>query len=147
VIVVAGFMGVQASPARFRPWLDVSSYAALSQIASSVNRDLPMMLDSDTELTTVGAGDGVLTYHYRLVHVGISDLDPDELVAELKPATLARACVNPQTRDGLLGQGVTMRFMYVDKHDVHVASFDVTPAACELHPGSRRAGLRAPVVT
>lgn len=108
------------------------SLAVLSRMASELNKTMPMMVDSQTELSNVGALPNTVVYHYRLVDVENTAVKPSELIQAARPPALKRACSTPETRDGLLKRGITMRFSYSDKERTFIGAFDVAPADCRF---------------
>ena len=108
----------------------IASQASLSKLASDMNKGLPMMVDKETELMNTLGLEGVVAYNYRFVNTLSSEIDATQLLSELKAQVSRSACTNPQTRDGLLKHGVTMRYTYVDRDRTYIGSFDVTPASC-----------------
>ena len=89
-----------------------------------------MMVDTDTELLNVSVRPGVLVYNYRLVNATALTIAAQQVVDRLKPPATNQACSTPETRQGLLERGVTMRFSYSDGAGVYIVAFDVTLAGC-----------------
>jgi len=108
----------------------VISQATLSQLASEMNRKLPMMADRDTEVTSTIGLEGMFVYNYRLLNQRAEDVDPSWLVQTVRPLIVNAACSTPGTRDTLLKFGVTMRYMYYDQNRRFIAMVDVTPKDC-----------------
>jgi len=109
---------------------EVTSQRFLAQIAREASQDLPKRLDQDTEFLSVTGLEGVLRYQYRLVNWRVADLDLDHFKTVMKKPLVQTACANPELRQELLDQGVILRHTYVDQHDAHVVSFDVTSREC-----------------
>ena len=53
-----------------------------------------------------------------------------EFVAAAKKQVTEGACKTPETRDGLLKKGVTLRYAYFDKDKQPIASVEVAPSDC-----------------
>jgi hypothetical protein len=128
---VAGQIGREAGGSLLRRSTDVTSVSALTRVASEANKSLPMMVDKETELSNASALPGILVYNYRFVNGIMQEISAQELIGRLKPSTTTRACTTPETRDGLLKRGVTMRYSYSDRNGAFIAAFDVTPDACK----------------
>jgi hypothetical protein len=109
---------------------DPRSQAFLSKLAAEINRSAPLMIDAETELLPVVGADGLLIYNYRLVSYAVADLDPEKFRAGAAQRVTQAACSTPETRDGLLRKGVTLRYSYFDKDRQPIASLDVRPADC-----------------
>ncbi len=88
----------------------------VTTVANEINKSTPYQLNRDTEMMNVyGFGD-VLAYNYRLVNVSVAELDiatfRRAVLADWKPEVMRTAC----TLAELLDRGVTMRYIYHDKH-------------------------------
>ncbi len=88
------------------------------------------MIDEETELLPAAGGHAMLIYNYRLVKYSVAQLDHQKFAAGAKQKVTQGACNRPETRDGFLKEGVTLRYSYFDKEKQHVATVDVTPADC-----------------
>ena len=136
--VVAGLAGIAAfalawsGSKAFFSQRHVASPEVLARVAAEMNKTLPMMVDEDTELSSTIGVSGVLVYNYRLVNHSASDIDPAQFTAAIKPQVTNAACSTPETRDGFLKKGVSLRYMYGDKERTHVATIDVAPRDCGL---------------
>lgn len=105
------------------------SNEALGRVASEVNKQAPMMVDRDTELSNAIGANGTLVYNYRLVNIDASQISENDL-RSFRPSVIASVCSTPATRDGLLNRGVTMRYSYADRNRVYIGSFDVRETDC-----------------
>jgi hypothetical protein len=117
-------------PAFFSSPSDPRSVDYLSKIAAEINRSVPVMIDEETELMPTAAANSMLIYNYRLVKYSAEKLDHQKFAAGAKQKITQGACSRPETRDGFLKEGVTLRYSYFDKDKRHVATIDVTPADC-----------------
>ena len=132
LVAMAVFGLLQARGGLFGTSKKVSSEAFLSEVASRINKDLPRSVDADTSIESVDGLEAMLVYNYRLVKVSAAELNLDQFVSEMTPNVTNAACNSSDTRDTFLKEGVTLRYAYVDKSGVPVASIDVTPAHCGL---------------
>ncbi len=130
LVAMAVFAVLQARGGLFGTREDVRSAAYLKKVAAEVNRTLPKMVDSETEMTSVDGLDATAVYNYRLVNVEAASVNAEQLVGALKPQVTKAVCAAPQTRDKFLRQGITLRYTYADKNGQRVASFDVVPTDC-----------------
>jgi hypothetical protein len=110
--------------------VDPRSVEYLSAVAAEINRSVPVMIDEETELLPCQAAHAMLIYNYRLVKYSVTKLDHQKFAAGAKQRVTQGACSRPETRDGFLKAGVTLRYSYFDKDKRHVATVDVTPADC-----------------
>ena len=129
-IIVAVIAGA-ASRAAVRSMLapNMRSERVLSKVAAEMNRDLPMMVDSETQLVACSASEALFTYSYRVVHHGASEVDPSVFVDAVRPQITTGACTTKETRK-ILDAGVTLRYSYADKSDNAIADIDVSAASC-----------------
>ena len=109
---------------------DPHSARHLRGIADQINRSIPVMIDKETELLPSAGYDGMLVYNYRLVSYSASQIDQRKFAAGVKEKVTQGACNRPETRDDFLKNGVALRYSYFDKDSKHIATVDVTPAAC-----------------
>ena len=111
---------------------------ALAKIADDANRDLPRLIDSETEALSISALPGKrVLYRYRLVNVlgdrhGLELVNMNDVIDEIRTTTRSEACGNPGFREKLLKRGVTMRFEYGDKYDQNVGAFELKAADCSI---------------
>lgn len=109
---------------------DPRSREFLSRVAAEINRSTPVMIDRETELMPSEVAEGMLIYNYRLVNFSVARLDRSKFTAAAKQQVTQGACAAPETRDGLLKKGVTLRYSYYDQEKKHIATVDVTPPDC-----------------
>jgi hypothetical protein len=127
---VTGAMIWWLAPQYFETGGDPRSREFLSKLAAEINRAVPVMIDAETELMPVIGADGILIYNYRLVSYAVAQLDPEKFRSGAKQRVTQAACSTPETRDGLLKKGVTLRYSYFDKDRQPIATLDVTPSDC-----------------
>jgi hypothetical protein len=109
---------------------DPRSVEYLNKVATDINRSVPVMIDAETELLPSTAGYAMLVYNYRLVKYSVRQLDHQKFAAGAKQKIVQAACNRPETRDGFLKEGVTLRYSYFDKDKQHIATVEVVPADC-----------------
>lgn len=118
------------APGYFKQEMDPRSKDFLSKVAAEINRAVPMMIDPETELMPAVGAEGVLHYNYRVVGYSAAQVDFEKFRESVKQRVRQAACTMPETRDGLLKKGVTLRYSYFDKDKQPIATMDVTPADC-----------------
>lgn len=128
--VVLGLLLWWGLPRYLRPAEDPRSAEYLNRVAAEINRSVPVMIDAETELLPSTAGYGMLVYNYRLVKYSAAQLDHQKFAAGARQKIVQGACNRPETRDGFLKEGVTLRYSYFDKDQRHIATVDVVPADC-----------------
>lgn len=128
--VILGLLVWWVLPAYWVGSSDPRSMEYLNKVAADINRAVPVMIDAETELLPSTAGYAMLVYNYRLVKYSASQLDHQKFAAGAKQKIVQGACNRPETRDGFLKEGVTLRYSYFDKDKKHVATVEVAPADC-----------------
>ncbi len=109
---------------------DPKSVKRLNKVAAEINLSVPVMIDAETELLPSTAGYGMLVYNYRLVKYSAKQLDHRKFAAGARHKIVQGACNRPETREGFLKEGVTLRYSYFDKDKRHIATIDVAPGDC-----------------
>jgi hypothetical protein len=125
-----GYLAWWIAAEYFNPEADPRSKEFLTKVAAEINRAVPVMIDPETELMTTVGSEGMLVYNYRLVAYSAAQLSYDKFREGVRQRVTQAACSTPETRDGLLKKGVTLRYSYFDKEKQPIASVDVTPADC-----------------
>lgn len=110
------------------PTQSARSLAFLQGVSDHVNKTLPRAVDSETEMTSTSALEGVLIYNYRLVNLAAADVDPARLIGVMRPAVIRVACGELR---GFVDGGVTIRFAYGDKERKPITQIDATGADCQ----------------
>lgn len=99
----------------------------LAEVASNMNKTLPMMVDKDTQLDNTAALPGkVLQYNYTLIAIEASQIDASRLEQAFKPALLNKVRTTPEM-SSLRGLGVTFVYSYRDKNGVSIARYEFGP--------------------
>jgi hypothetical protein len=129
-VLLVGYLVWQLRPEYLREQEDPRSREFLSSVAAEINRSTPVMIDRETELLPSEVADGVLVYNYRLVNFSTTKIDHARFAAAARTQVTEGACNTPETRDGLLKIGVTLRYAYFDKDKQPIATVDVAPADC-----------------
>ena len=128
--VAVGLIVWWVLPAYLSSPRDPRSAEYLNGVAAEINRSVPVMIDAETELLPSTAGYAMLVYNYRLVKYSVGQLDHQKFAAGAKQKIVQGACNRPETRDGFLKEGVTLRYSYFDKDKRHIATIEVAPADC-----------------
>lgn len=109
---------------------DVTSKEYLKEVAEVTNKDLPMMIDEQTELVKLEGLEGILVYHYRLPTIQPGQLTSAYLIKQLRPSVTDNTCAIPETRDNFINKGVTLRYLYKDLNNGEIAQFDIAESDC-----------------
>jgi len=106
-----------------------SSMRTLNKVADEMNKSLPMMVDSETQLTNVIGMDKKFVYNYELIHLDSGNGLIDK-ISQLKPNMVNADCSTPETRDQFLKNGTTMEYKYYDRNKNYLTAIDILPSDC-----------------
>jgi hypothetical protein len=120
---VVGFLAVSAL---FHGQHAKSLDQNLRQVATDLNKKLPMMVDDQTRLDQVSAKTGTLIYAYSLPNATKNDLDFSSLAKILKPQMIANYRDN-KTMTALRQWNVSLDYQYKDKNGDFMGEILVTP--------------------
>jgi hypothetical protein len=109
---------------------DPASKKALDMVAEASNRELPIMVDEQTELFELQGLEGVLVYRSRLTQVAPGQISAEELTQSLRQWVTGNACRDEESRSRFLDQGVTLRYAYTDAEGGAIGHFDVAHDDC-----------------
>ena len=109
----------------------------LEAVAERTNRELPLQIDDETELTSVESEGGVIIYNHTLTSAEESESNP-AFREFVEPQVIEHACSLKHLRNGLLAKGATVRYRYRDLHGNLLLETDIDKFRCwEVDSGSR----------
>ena len=94
-----------------------------------INKQLPIMVDSDTKLEHASSQGNTLIYHYELVNYMSSDINAEVFEQNLKPIVIQQTCTMPNLTP-VIEQGGTVSYRYNGNDDVHILSINVDKSSC-----------------
>ena len=104
-----------------------SLYKELMEIASEVNKTLPIMIDRETQLdNTISKSPNVFQYNHSLINFEKENLDVLELKNELEPKILNTVRTNPNLQY-FRDKDVVINYYYKDKNGMFLLEITVTP--------------------
>ena len=109
----------------------VDKELALSLQASAeiINKQLPAMIDADTQLTRMSAEGTTLTYHYHIVTLKADEIEEGFFEQTLKPMVIQQSCTM-STSKPLLDKGATLGYEYLSSDGQIMSTFQVTQSDC-----------------
>ncbi|HKE88834.1 MAG TPA: hypothetical protein VKB45_00775 [Gemmatimonadales bacterium] len=111
---------------RSRPVSD----ADLAKASTEINRRLPIMVDSETQLVSTSGMNHVLQYNYRLVNLAVTQDQASALLNYERPRIRNFACSTPATRNTFLKRGITLHYAYTDRNGYDLFMIEVAPKDC-----------------
>ena len=106
------------------------SDADLARVSTELNRRLPIMVDSETQLVSTTGIDRVLQYNYRLINVTFSQDEVSAVRNNVRPHLVSVACSTPATRNTFLKRGITLHYAYTDRNGYDLFTIEVAPKDC-----------------
>ncbi|MFN6483152.1 MULTISPECIES: hypothetical protein [unclassified Nostoc] len=107
----------------------VSSHSYLLQIASEINKDLPMMVDKETMLINVGAQNDALIYNYTLVNYTSAEVDEYQFLTTMGERLTNSVCTHPETKE-LLNNGISLHYYYNGNDSIFIGKVIISPSDC-----------------
>ena len=115
------------------PSPSIQSLEHLSNVASKINKLLPMMVDASTELMFTVPQLGELQYHYRAVNNVKGDFGSEDF-SKLKSNILNMVCTNYELGKFMMS-GVKVTYVYYDKNKAFTYKFSVISEDCPEKEG------------
>ena len=109
----------------------IQSAIFLNEVASSVNKQLPMMIDKHTRMDNVFGTEKNITYKYTLININYGDFTAKQVENSLKENIKNSVCTSPNTKI-FPDNGVTMNYSYYSKKGKYITKIIITPKDCNL---------------
>lgn len=102
----------------------------LAEQADKINRNLPMMVDSETKMLDIHGINNTVTTDYQLVNVLAKQVDTTQFNRVMKKKLLNNHCTRPETKI-LRDNNVTMRYNYRDMEGKFITLITIEANECE----------------
>ena len=109
---------------------------ALTQAASQINANLPMMVDSGTRLDSTAGLNREFRYHYTLVNYSADELDRSAFENAKRSKLINNVCTS-QELEVFVQNGVSVTYAYFGKYGKQIATITVQPSQCMTSRGNR----------
>lgn len=109
------------------------SKAILNSVVEHMKKiqKLPVMVDKETEWTSVSAGNGEFICHYTMLKAKAENMDKNKFIILMKKHLLSSGvCGKGNNRNAILQHGIAMRYIYYDKTGSLIGSFTITSKDC-----------------
>ena len=104
----------------------------LSDIAASMNQNLPLQMDDSTELVSARASGNRLIYTGRLVGVSAGDLDSSRFNSRFFKDSFTRiVCPKPDVQY-VLERGIDLQYVLLDVDSAPLTTVDITAQRCQV---------------
>ena len=95
----------------------------------TINKNLPRILDSETQLDSVYADANNLQYYHSLLNYIVSDINTHTLQQNLRQNIVSSACADSTSLTFLQG-GATLSYIYNDKNGAYITSVQLNNSDC-----------------
>ena len=101
---------------------------SVAQLANEINKNCPMMIDSETKLdNTIALPNKTFQYNYTLVNMVKEAVDTLEIKNALEPNIINFVKTNPQMKE-IRDHEITINYYYKDKNGAYLFEVKVPPA-------------------
>jgi hypothetical protein len=94
------------------------------------NKQLPVMVDSDTKLERTSSEGAMLIYHFELVNYLSTEIDAQVLEQSLKPLVIQQTCTMPNLTP-VVNQGGTVSYRYNGKDKKQILVINIDKNSCK----------------
>jgi len=101
----------------------------LQSTVEMINKQLPAIIDAETQLIKTAADGTKLTYHYVLLNYTSETLSAAEATTKLQPLVIEQSCNSPNMRP-ILDQNGSITYIYKGADAVQIAKLDIDKTAC-----------------
>lgn len=133
VLVVVGAVG----GAMFGSWAVDGMFSkptdyttVLMQAANKINSNLPMTVDSETELLSTVGFKNSFTYKYKLINYDVSEMDIDQFKKTMIPKLQNSVCTS-ESMSEFRKMKIVVKYSYSDSSHKEIAEFPVDTKSCE----------------
>ena len=106
-----------------------AAISALKYTSNEMNKDLPRMIDSATELYSTAVINDTLIYFNRVINLRKSELNIPQVKDTLRKQVKNHFCSSPDTKY-FRDNDLKMKHTYVDKDDIFITSFITSRSIC-----------------
>jgi len=103
--------------------------AVLIQIASEINKKLPMMVDANTRLDSTVGINRTVRYNYTLVKYTAEELDATALEQAMRPKLINNVCTTKEM-EFFVKNNITVSYAYFGKNGKQVTVITVPASSC-----------------
>ena len=133
VVVFAGgigkLVGSSTSERFFEGKREAELNSVLMRAASELNKNLPMMIDSETRFDSSVGINKQFRYNYTLINYAAEDLDPSAIQSTMEPKLKNTVCTTKEM-EVFVKNNVPVTYAYHGKNGTQVAVITVQPSAC-----------------
>lgn len=113
----------------------------LLKASGEINKNLPMMVDSETRLDSTMGMNNTLRYNYTLVNRTADSISGQVLKAALETKLTNNVCSSDDMRI-FVSNGVTVQYAYFGKEGTQIGVITIPPSKCQGQPETNRQDRR-----
>lgn len=106
-----------------------SAISALKYASAEINKQIPKLIDSETELFSTFAHGDTLTYFNRLINVKKSELDISHFRKTMIKQLSNNFCTNPDGKY-FRDNDLKWKHIYNDKNDISITNITTSVSSC-----------------
>lgn len=128
--IVGGAFGSKISNYFFDGSSNGISDKLLTKQADKMNRNLPMMVDSETQLINVYGSNNTFYYNFKLVNIKAKEVDTGHFKKAMRNQVLKNYCTNPDM-ETFKNNGVVLQYNYKGKENNYISKITVHAEECD----------------
>ena len=102
----------------------------LMEVANKINSNLPMTIDSETELVSTVGFKNSFTYKYKLINYDVSEMDVKKFKNEMIPKLQNSVCTS-ESMSEFRKMKIVVKYSYSDSSHKEIVEFPVDTKICE----------------
>ncbi|MFB2637074.1 hypothetical protein ACE02P_03435 [Shewanella bicestrii] len=104
--------------------------SVLMEVANKVNSNLPMTIDSETELLSTVGFKNSFTYKYKLINYDVAEMNVEMFKNEMIPKLQNSVCTS-ESMSEFRKMKIVVKYSYSDSSHKEIAEFPVDTKSCE----------------
>lgn len=134
VFLIAFGVVKYAAQESFSPSMSEGSSASVEQdlieASKEINKQLPMMIDSATQMSATMAVGKDFVYLYKLIGEDYGSITQADISSSLRGGIISGVCTTPEIRK-MLDKGARLVYRYSNEQGVHLGEISVTLSDCK----------------
>ena len=111
--------------------IDRAIEQALLEASQQINKQLPMMVDSETRLDVTMCAGKHVAYKYTMINVSEKEIDKIDFENKMKALLVKNQCSNENTIK-MLKMDVRYNYTYLDRNGILLAAININKSHCGL---------------
>ena len=104
--------------------------SVLIKTASELNKNLPMMVDSETRWDATIGINKKFRYNYTMINYTAEDIDVDSFRGAMQPTLINMVCTTKEM-DVFTKNGIPVTYAYYGKNGKQITTITVKPVECQ----------------